>query len=309
MPRALQTFAALYASWIERIRSSRHHATHGAQMRRLAVALALDAALVAAIVIATSVGITAAAPRLAGVLGVSGRTASLIVFAVGVALMVPFAAGVIRVSRRLGATLAAAALPQPRAGVADLAAAPRRALVVTLQIGVLLFVGIPLVAITQPFLGGPEGAGVLAIVLVLLGVTFWRSAANLQGHVRAGALVVAEALASGARSGRPVSEEESLDRVRRLLPGLGEPVPVRLREGSAAIGRTLAQLDLRGTTGATVLAIARGETGLVAPGAQERLAEGDILALAGTHPAVEAARAILDRRSDEAPRREWTTGE
>jgi CPA2 family monovalent cation:H+ antiporter-2 len=309
MPRTLQTFAALYASWIERIRSSRHHATHAAAVRRLAVALALDAAVAAAIVIGTAVSVKAAAPRIVQLTGVGPTTARALVVAVGVLLMTPFAAGVIRVSRRLGATLAVAALPHSREGTPDLAAAPRRALVVTIQIGVLLFVGIPVVAVTQPFLGGPQGGATLAAVLVLLGIAFWRSAANLQGHVRAGALVVAEALASGARSGRRDAEEESLDRVRRLLPGLGEPVAVRLAEGSGAVGRTLAQLDLRGSTGATVLAIARGETGIVAPSAQERLAAGDVLALAGTQQAVENARRILEQPAPDAVRREWTSGE
>jgi len=146
-------------------------------------------------------------------------------------------------------------------------------------------------------------------VLLLLGIAFWRSASNLQGHVRAGALVVAEALASGARSGSKATDEESLDRVRRLLPGLGEPVPVRLRERTAAVGKTLAQLDLRGTTGATVLAIVRGEQGLVAPSAQDRLAAGDILALAGTHDSVEAARQILEKPAVTQARDAWTSGE
>ncbi|HSN15162.1 MAG TPA: TrkA C-terminal domain-containing protein, partial [Anaeromyxobacteraceae bacterium] len=286
-----------------------HHASHGARVRRLALALGLDAGVVSAIVIGTSIAIRALAPRLAQLLGVGGWAARAIVVAAGVALTAPFAAGVIRVSQRLGSTLAVAALPQAREGTPDLAAAPRRALVVTLQIGVLLFVGIPVVAITQPFLGGPEGAYALVAVLLLLGIAFWRSAANLQGHVRAGALVVAEALASGARSGRPVSDEEALDRVRRLLPGLGEPVPVRLREGSAAAGRTLAQLDLRGTTGATVLAIARGDAGIVAPSAQERLAPGDVLALAGTHEAVDSARRILQEPAATAGPERWTSGE
>jgi CPA2 family monovalent cation:H+ antiporter-2 len=249
------------------------------------------------------------APRIGRAVGVGDFAARALLVVAGVALMAPFAAGVIRVSRRLGSTLAVAALPQAREGEVDLAAAPRRALVVTIQIGVLLSVGIPVVAVTQPFLGGPQGAYALGGVLLLLGVAFWRSAANLQGHVRAGAEVVAEALASGARSGK-VSDEESLDRVRRLLPGLGEPVPVRLREGSAAVGKTLAQLDLRGATGATVLAIARGEHGMVAPSAQERLATGDILALAGTHGSVEAARRILDEPAAErAAPGPWTSGE
>jgi CPA2 family monovalent cation:H+ antiporter-2 len=293
MPRALQTYASLYASWIERIRSSRHRASHGARIRRLVAALVLDAALVSAVVIGTAFA-TRLAPRIAARLGLGPWAARAVLVAAGVALLAPFAAGVIRVSRRLGSTLAAAALPPTREGTVDLAAAPRRALVVTIQIGVLLFLGIPVVAVTQPFLGGPVGALLLGAVLLLLGVAFWRSAANLQGHVRAGAFVVAEALASGARSGGSrVSDEEALDRVRRLLPGLGEPVPVRLPTGSAAVGRTLAQLDLRGATGATILAIARGEEGLVAPGAQERLEVGDVLALAGSAEAVDAARRIL----------------
>jgi CPA2 family monovalent cation:H+ antiporter-2 len=83
-----------------------------------------------------------------------------------------------------------------------------------------------------------------------------------------------------------------------LLPGLGEPTPVRLEATSPAIGRTLAELNLRGLTGATVLAIHRGEEGISFPTAKEVLKEGDIVALAGTHEAVEAARGLL---SPQAP--------
>ena len=53
---------------------------------------------------------------------------------------------------------------------ADFADAPRRALVVTLQLAILLVVGIPLVALTQPFLPPFPGAVVLAVIVVLLGI-------------------------------------------------------------------------------------------------------------------------------------------
>jgi len=79
----------------------------------------------------------------------------------------------------------------------------------------------------------------------------------------------------------------------KILPGLGDPVPVRLHETSAAVGKTLAQLNLRGLTGATVLAILRGGEGIIAPTAHERLCAGDVLALAGTHEAVEAAKSLV----------------
>jgi K+:H+ antiporter len=82
--------------------------------------------------------------------------------------------------------------------------------------------------------------------------------------------------------------------MHQLLPGLGDPMPFRLHAASAAVGKTLAQLNLRGATGATVLAIIRGEEGVIVPSAKEVLRNGDILALAGTHDAVDAARAVLE---------------
>jgi CPA2 family monovalent cation:H+ antiporter-2 len=71
---------------------------------------------------------------------------------------------------------------------------------------------------------------------------------------------------------------------------------VRLDASSRAVGRSLADLNLRGSTGATVLAIARGDSGLLVPTADEILRAGDLLALAGTHEAVDAARKILESR-------------
>jgi CPA2 family monovalent cation:H+ antiporter-2 len=59
------------------------------------------------------------------------------------------------------------------------------------------------------------------------------------------------------------------------------------------VGRTLAELDLRGQTGATVLAIQRGSNSVSFPAAREVLQAGDVLALAGTEEAVAAARGLL----------------
>ena len=51
---------------------------------------------------------------------------------------------------------------------------------------------------------------------------------------------------------------------------------------SPAVGKTLAELNLRGLTGATVLAIRRGEEAVLVPSGHERLMVGDVLAVAGT---------------------------
>ncbi len=306
LPQPIQTFAALYGSWLEELRSARHRQTLGAMVRRLGRALALDSVFVAGIVVGTALALPRVAPPVERWLGLGPLPARGLIIAASAVLLGPFAFGVVRVSQRLGATLAQFALPAVRRGKLDLAAAPRRALVLALQIGVLLLVGLPILVVTQPFMDWAGGALALVAVFLVLGIAFWRSAAGLEGHVRAGAQVVAEALVKRARAGSAEevagiagpgaaadADDHALDRVRRLLPGLGEPVVMRLEAGDAAVGRTLARIDLRGATGATVLAIARAEGGVVAPGAGEVLRQGDVLALAGTHEAVEAAWRLL----------------
>ncbi|KFA86761.1 cation:proton antiporter [Archangium violaceum] len=301
LPRPLQTFAALYGSWVEGLRTAPTQKTTGASIRRLVRLMVLDAAMLAALVIGTSVFIERLTTTVENRGGLGASVARLLVIGLASALAVPFLVGLVRMARSLGVLLADLALP-PSEGKLDRAAAPRRALVVTLQLASLLSVGIPLVALTQPFIPGFQGAAVLLVQLAVLAVGFWRSATNLQGHVRAGSQVIVSALA--AQTHVPGNEEKHGERLKTLhaiLPGLGEPTPVRLEASSPAVGQSLAQLNLRGMTGATVLAIQRDDGEAVVPTAQEVLREGDVLALAGTHEAIDAARAVLETpRSQEA---------
>jgi CPA2 family monovalent cation:H+ antiporter-2 len=92
---------------------------------------------------------------------------------------------------------------------------------------------------------------------------------------------------------RDPDELADLNRVHQVLPGLGEPRVVRLAEGSPAINRTLAQLNLRGRTGATVLVITRKGEPVVVPTGREVLRAGDMLALAGAEESVSAAVRVL----------------
>jgi len=61
----------------------------------------------------------------------------------------------------------------------------------------------------------------------------------------------------------------------------------------AADGQTLAELNLRARTGATVVAIGRGGDTAVLPTGHERLTHRDTLAVSGSAEAVERARALL----------------
>jgi len=295
LPRALQTFVALYGSWIERLRQpGRGRTTEAGAIRRLAWLASIDGIVVAAIVIAASLSMKRLAPWLEQSLHLRRDVARIAVLLGAAALSLPFLVGIARVARRLGVTLAAIAFPPGQSGGVDLAAAPRRALEVTLQVAGVLVVGAPILAVTQPFLRGVETATPLLLLAALLGIAFWRSATNLQGHVRAGVQVIVEGLGKRLQdetARAPGTREAPLD-FDRLLPGLGAPLAVRLEEGSPAVGRTLAELNLRAITGATVLVIVRQGQGLV-PAADDALEVGDVLALGGTRDALGSARQIL----------------
>ena len=295
LPRALQTFAALYGTWIEGLRAAPEPRTRDAVVRRLVRLLAGDAVILAALAIGSAVTYARVVAGLGRWLGVGAAPLRWLVVVADVALAAPVATGVVRVARRLALALAERVLPVTAAGAVDPAAAPRGVLVVTIQLTIVLLVGAPLVALTQPFLPGPQAAGALALLVVALAVAFWRSATTLQGHVRAGAQVIAAVRRSQARGERPLTRQ-SLAQVETMLPGIGAPVPLTLTAESPAVGRSLAELNLRGLTGATVLEIHRGDEDVLVPGAQEVLRSGDVLALAGTRDAIASAFELLAGR-------------
>jgi len=292
LPHRLQTYASLYGAWVKGLSATPEHRTAWARIRRLVLLLAGDVTLLAAIVIAVSLS-RLKILRLAGdVVHLAPELARLLLIAATVALIIPFILGAVRIARALGAALAVEALPAPAGGARelDLAAAPRRALLVTLQIAILLVAGVPVIAITQPFMPGIPGMAILLAGVALLVIPLWRSATNLEGHVRAGAQVILEALAAqsaAATTAAPVQPPSA------LLPGLGNATTVAITAGSPAVGRTLKQINLRGLTGATVIAIDREAADVIYPTGDEELRVGDALILTGTAEAVLAAEELI----------------
>jgi CPA2 family monovalent cation:H+ antiporter-2 len=224
-------------------------------------------------------------------------------------LAAPFAIGLVRVARFLGFDLALRVFPMADGEELDLAAAPRRLLVVTLQLAIVIAVGVPLLTITAPFLPPYSAAGVLLSVLLLLAFAFWRGATNFQGHTRAAAQALAESLTRQTRKGRVVGEAQEAAQqfgvVDHLFAGMGTPDSVELLPGADAVGKTLADIKLRGLTGATVLAIQRGSESIPVPSGRERLNEGDILVIAGTSEAIEAAKSLLRAEEQNGGTGEW----
>lgn len=295
LPRPLQTFATLHGTWIESLTEHPETSADRARLRRIVQVLVIDACVIAALAIGTAELGQELTSRVAARTGLTLGAAQVGVVVAAMLLALPFLTGIFRTSRALGQHLARRSFPDPEPGRLDRAAAPRRGMVVAVQLTAVLVVGGPVVAVTQPFLPPFMGLGFLGVCLLLLAVALWRSAANLQGHVRAAAEVLVDALGRHARQDGPGGGERALRRAYELLPGLGEPVSMTLTAAHAAVGHALSDLELRGRTGATIIAISRGEDVVLVPDGREELRAGDVLALAGTGEAIEAARDLLAR--------------
>ena len=294
LPPRLQTFASLYGSWVDRLGERTQQPRKPISMR-LVRALAIDALSLAALIVAAARWLDDAALVLVKRVSLSYSVARSVITLLVFLLAGPLVLAVGSLSRRLGAALALEALPAPAEGEVDLSRAPRLLLATTFQLVALLIAGMPLVALAYTLLSSAAAtllaATVLAALAIFLARGIWLRAADFDGHVKAGAEVLLAALSQPADV--TAHAHRPLDAVAPLLPGLGAPVAVTLVRDSAAIGLSLGELNLRGMTGATVLAIRRAGTGVVTPGATERLALDDEVLLAGNHDAIESARTLL----------------
>lgn len=107
--------------------------------------------------------------------------------------------------------------------------------------------------------------------------------------------------------------EAQIDRIRKQgyemlrtpsLPAPSNPIGLALEhansqtvvisEGSPAAGKSLGELDLRGESGATVIAVIRNGQTKVTPGANYVLEMGDTVVLLGNQAKIERAQAIIE---------------
>jgi CPA2 family monovalent cation:H+ antiporter-2 len=302
LPRRLQTYASLYGSWVEGMRSPRAGAAAGTgddELRRLVRLVLIDMALLAGLIIAADAEMGRLAVRIEEGLGWSERASHWSVIVIAAAVAVPFMVGLVRVTRSLATALARRALPAGTGRGVDRAAAPRTALIATLHFALLLAAAVPLLAVLQPFVPDLPVWTVVPLLATALFVVVWRSAGNLYGHARAGAEVIVMALTQHDRArGTDDQLTQTMEHVSAMLPGLGTPDAVRIAADSPVVGRSLRDLDLRTRTGATILAITRiaeGAPQAIVPSGSERLRAGDVLALAGTEEAVAAARQLIGK--------------
>lgn len=301
LPGALQTFVALYGSWIEQLREAQPQSGGRGRIRRLIRAIAIDTLLLAVLLIALSVEFPRIVRWLDITAGLSLPAARAVVLAAGAGLAFPLAAYLVRHTHLLGMAIAVQALPMPEERKVDMARAPRRALEVTLQFGLLFAVVALLTTVTQPFAPRIPGIAVIFGAGLILVMAIWRSAKNLQGHALAAGEVIAAALARRVGQEAAHDTDAALRRMHSMLPGIGEPVAMTIAAGSLADGRTLGELNMRGVTGATVLALLRDSEQIVSPRGDQMLERGDVIAVAGTHDAVASVRAMVNQKPPSPP--------
>jgi monovalent cation:H+ antiporter-2, CPA2 family len=291
LPRRMRANLSLYSAWVDALRQRKGGTAEGSplrqRIRRTLRVLVLDTAAVTGIVIAGSLALAPATAWLVERTGLSVRLSGALLVAVVAVAAFPFARGLSRAAGTLGALLGQAVFPAAPVGRADLTTTSRRAMSFGLQLAALLTAGLFVAALTQPFVPPGIALVVLGVALLPSVLLLLRSGGPLGDHVHSATLALVEYL---RRDDVEQAHEPMLD---DLLHGLGDATPIRLSAGAAAVGRTLAQLDLRAATGATVLAIAHADSNVTAPTGREVLREGDVLAVAGPHEAVEHARALL----------------
>lgn len=304
LPKPLQTFVALYEGWIERLRGRRDSLSTA---RRLVRWLVLDIVAVAGLVIAVSLSFDWLRAWLVQALDLDRTVGRIVLVAIASTLALPLCVGILRTTRALAVHLADSVVPRSAGGELDLGQAPRSVLASALQLGGVAIAGLPLVALTTPFLPGYHALALLAIALGVLGIAFWRTARNLHGHVRAASHVLIEALATQAAAPAdhdhhgtaappaPSTSAELHTQLDALLPGFTSWERVEVPPASRAVGRSLAELAMRAATGATVLATVRNGTGQL-PDAHAPLEAGDILVVTGTGDAIVAATNLLAER-------------
>src|SRR6266404_2759140 len=189
LPHALQTFVALYGSWIDGLRAPGPRRTRAQQLMRLLLG---DVVLLLVVFVVSARRFTDVVVWLQSRLGLGARTAEVVGVTASLALAAPFLIGIVRLAGALAV---------------DLAAAPRRALIVALQLAAVVALGLPLFLAAKTFLPLPVTLSIFLAALLFFGVRLWRSVTELEGHVRAGAQVLASAF-SHARGEAPASKPE-----------------------------------------------------------------------------------------------------
>jgi CPA2 family monovalent cation:H+ antiporter-2 len=285
LPHSVSMLQSIYDAWIERMRAR-------ARPTRIRGAVALVGVAIAAVIaIALAYELTAdrLETMLAAATGVSADTADILVQAMALAVTALPGLAIWRAAHRI-AIRVAEGISHPTSrpdGVTETDLAATSLLAGIFETAIVFGSATFLLAVIAPLMSLFDGLAGMVVVVSGLAIAVWRISRHLHALMHSTSRVVVERLLR-LRESSPAAATEVAD-----AAGLGPLFWVRVPDGSPALGRSLANLDLHASTGAMVMAIARDGHGITLPGREEILRAGDTLALAGSSEAVDAARSLL----------------
>lgn len=286
-PRPLLTYANLYAAWTKTLRET--HAGHPA--RRAAMRAALPAILYAAVSIAIVVfgglSVETLGDTLATRAGREDLTLLLGWLAVGL-IALPFVLLCVRSQRQFARALAHAAIPE-RLRENDTTAPVAVILERSFFFGGIVVSSIILLLAASPFIPPGPILVVIGLGLALAGVLLYRALSRFQAGIDK---TIHDALA------RPTPDAASAqaqlaELVREKYPWAASTREVVLPHRPTASPTTIRRIHLRGRTGASIVAIHRGEASLYAPAPDTALLPGDRMVLMGEDHQLDAAEDLL----------------
>jgi CPA2 family monovalent cation:H+ antiporter-2 len=279
LPERVRRTLGLYQAWAVSLRQQGIRRGKGKELRLPALFMLMDATLLAALVMGHRLLMTRWRVWLEGHLS-SGHLAAQILVACVLGLLVAILVmGILRQARILARDLARLA-PSPEASGSGRRG--RHLLAGGLRVALILMVGLPLMALLQPFTPkGPLLGSALAAFLFTLGVQ-WIRARKLARDLPLGTEWIL------AQVSDPWSEDHHPSHERA-----GTLRSLRLGAHCPSLGRHLHDLDLPGRAGVTVVALLREGCNPVPLHPTPELRAGDLLALAGPESALDEAEAIL----------------
>lgn len=293
LPARLQSWLVLYTGWFQRLRDSRP-LTPRSPTRRAVQALALDGLGVVAVVLVWRGLAPRVEPWLAQNLDLKPAGAAGVLAVTAFVLAVPPSVGLVRNTQRVSETTGRLLFPDGAEGPAG------QVWHIAMALLAVLSVGVPAAALLRPVSSFPFA---LVLVLVIAGVVaaaLWRAMARLDTEVRSSteavvALLGQTALAVGGA-------EDPTQAPSAPSPVLMPPhIVLHVPPGpNPLVGRSLAQLDLRVRTGATVLAIHRPGRDTIVPTGSETIRADDQLVVVGGPEALEAMQELLRSGPSEA---------
>lgn len=282
LPARVRHLVDLHAEWVQRVRA-------GDGSDNAPAARAVRTLIVDAIGLTTLVGVAAlvrsmATPWMTRVFGIELSEARLLIAVGALVLSTPFVVTAARNARAF-ARLKAQRLVAHGDGAAKVTVS--RSLQTMLTLLVLTAVVLPFTVALSMTVGSTLTMVGIALVVAVTGRELWRTAGNTEVEFQSAVQKLSDAL-----SATTIEADEQRLSIPAVLPGLDE-VTLFVIESESVIGKTLADLDLHARSGATVIAARRASGNLTLPSGTARLERGDVLALAGTDEAVEAAITIL----------------